>query len=169
MTWWLPWICLLFGPPHYLLCFCIFFFFSPPLPLPEYALFLSSMSFLICPFCDIAGNFVPEFYLLAGFIRVYFSKTKPGSDPPHQAAITSATSATHAWRCKCLVCPAAPAAWIRPRLCQWDFLTHLHKGTDTHFTSHWVGNAAVGTTSSILRPNLHVQSIEGWSSILLVL
>ncbi|KAG7026851.1 hypothetical protein SDJN02_10858, partial [Cucurbita argyrosperma subsp. argyrosperma] len=88
-------------------------------------------------------------------LRVYFSKTKPGLDPPHQAATTSATSVIHAWRCKFLAC----LGWIRihPRPCHWDFLTHPHKGTDTHFTSHWVGNAAVGTTSSILEPYLHVQ------------
>lgn len=125
---------------------------SPPRVCP---LFCILHGFLNLFMFDISfSDSVSESFLFAGLIRVYFSKTKPGLDPPHQAAIISATSATHAWLCKCLACPPAPAGWIRTQLCLWDFLTRLLKGTDTHFTSHWVGNAAVETTSSILRPKV---------------
>lgn len=90
MTWWLPWIWLLFGPPHYLLCFCIFFFFSPPLLHPEYAvshfLSLSSRASYIIPcLIFLLVTLFPCFFFFVWWFHqgMFFEdKTRLGSTPP---------------------------------------------------------------------------------------
>lgn len=112
--------------------------------------------------------------------RACYLGRKAGSARPLRAATTSVTSATHAWRSRCLPYQAAyqsnQVLVVRPKLLLWSSLTQHRDATSTPITSPWVGNAAAKTTFST--PRDEVANRGSWpnavwvcnlSSILIVL
>lgn len=99
--------------------------------------FCGSISFLINLF-SLKLNWV-----LCKLCRDCYLRRKAGSARLRRAAITSATSATHAWRSRCLPCQLSPV---------WPVWRKLLRPS-TQITSPWVGNAAAKIAFSTPRIN----------------
>ena len=102
--------------------------------------------FLVLCFCDFLGLCFFFFGFITmdrsgSFCRACYLRRKSESGRPRRAAITSATSATPAWRSRCPPCQVSQVPSQR-KLFRRRFSTHHLAVTSTPITSRWVGNAA---------------------------